>query len=88
MQWPAAKFQFLIDEYLIIGNKTKKIWTIKSLKNTRFKVGPLILRQKYNENKNKTYLQKNCLVVDYTIKNWYETVYTQLLIGMLISNFC
>ena len=32
LQWPAAKFQFLIDEYLIIGNKTKK-----DLKNQIYK---------------------------------------------------
>lgn len=74
LQWPAAKFQFLIDEYLIIGNKTKKDLNNQIFKETRVsKVGPLILRQKYNENKKiKHIYKKNCLVVDYAIKNWYE----------------
>ena len=74
MQWPAAKFQFLIDEYLIIGNKTKKDLENQIYKKTNTsKVGPLILRQKYNEYKKiKQNYKKNCLVVDYAIKDWYE----------------
>ena len=74
LQWPAAKFQFLIDEYLIIGNKTKKDLNNQIYRDTNvFKVGPLILRQKNNENKKlKKKYKKNCLVVDFAIKNWYE----------------
>ena len=74
LQWPAAKFQFLIDEYLIIGNKTKKDLKNQIYKKTNTsKVGPLILRQKNNEYKKiKQNYKKNCLVVDYAIKDWYE----------------
>ena len=74
LQWPAAEFQFIIDEYLIIGNKTKKDLNKQIYKKINIsKVGPLILKEKDSENQiRKNIYNKNCLVVDFAIKDWYE----------------